>query len=100
MKHLAFVLLSLFSLAADAGVFATATAPNGRQVILYDDECPKSTPQTYKVDLTAPDGGRLFVGCWYSTGDMVEIRWEDNDTSTIPIRFFTLGAGKRQVPNS
>lgn len=98
---IAALLLALVSLAADAsGVFATATAPNGRQVILYDEECPKGTPQTFKVDLMAPDGSRLFSGCWYSTGTMVEVTWEDNDQSTIPIRFFTLGSGRKQVPQS
>lgn len=98
---LAPLLLAFVSLAADAGVFATAVAPNGRQVVLYDEECPKADPQTHKVDLLTPEGGRLFSGCWHATsGIMVEILWEDSDTSTIPINMFKIWSGRKQVPQS
>ena len=93
MLKFAPILILALAGATHAEVIVRAVAPNGRVVVLHDTECPKSNPDARRglVELLAPSGERLFAGCYaFNRADeLLEIHWDDGDTSTIPMDVVT-----------
>lgn len=90
MRNIVLALVLCFG-PAHADVIAQAEDRSGRKVILHDTPC-KGEPGQF-VELMAPNGQLMFVGCWRPGDGVVLIRWSDGDESVVPAQVFQKAPG-------